>query len=309
MLREDDRLMTPFVFFVGTNGSGTTLHRAIFDSHPDLAIPGEGRFVVELASRRDVYEADLFDVPRFVADISGRWRFDNWGLSSEDAEGALTSPTHVTDYADAVRRLYDLYARRHGKTRYGDKTQSNIHDLALLGDLFPEARFVHVVRDGRDVALAHTDGKKVEQVAISWRRRVEEGRVAGAALGPQRYTESRFEELVEDPESSVRRLCAFLDLEYHPQMLEYHKRADQIVGTTASPKRHTDIYLPPTKGLRDWRTELTPEQVARFEALAGDVLSVLGYERAFDRIPIGSRLAAWGRVSADSVRYMVRRAS
>jgi Sulfotransferase family len=309
MLREDERQVTPFIFFVGTNGSGTTLHRAIFDSHPEVAIPGEGRFVAELASRRGDYEGEPFDVARFVADISGRWRFENWGLSREDAEAALTSPTHVTDFPDAVRRLYHLYATLQGKTRYGDKTQSNIHDLTLLGDLFPEARFVHVVRDGRDVALAHTDGKKVEQVAISWRRRVGEGRVAGASLGPQRYTESRYEELVEDPESSVRRLCDFLDLAYHPQMLEYHERADQIVGTTASPKRHTDIYLPPTKGLRNWRSELTPEQVARFEALAGGVLSDLGYERAFDRIPIGSRLAAWGRVGADSVRYVARRAS
>lgn len=299
--------MTPFVFFVGTNGSGTTLHRAIFDSHPELAIPGEGRFVVELAPKRDMYEQSDFDVDGFIADISAKWRFENWGLSSEEAKQALTRPTRVSNYSDAIRALYRFYAERQGKARYGDKTQSNIHDLALLGDLFPEARFVHVVRDGRDVTLAHTDGKKIEQVAISWRRRVNEGRQAGAALGPQRYTESRFEELVDDPEASVRRLCDFLDLEYHADMLDYHERADHIVGTTAAPDRHKDIYLPPTKGLQDWRSELSSEQVARFEALAGDALSDLGYERAFDRIPIRSRLSAWRRLSVDGARYIARR--
>ena len=115
--------------------------------------------------------------------------------------------------------------------------------------MFPEARFVHAVRDGRDVALAHTDGTKIEQVAVSWKRRVGAGRAAGESLGPDRYIESRFEELIEDTEGSVRKLCDFLELSFDPQMLTYYERADDIVSTTAVPDRHKDIFLPPTKGL------------------------------------------------------------
>jgi hypothetical protein len=203
--------------------------------------------------------------------------------------------------------LYALYARKHDKGRYGDKTQSNIHHLPLLAELFPEARFVHAVRDGRDVALAHTDGTKIEQVAMSWKRRVAEGREAGDDLGPDRYFESRFELLIDDTEGAVRRICDFIDLPYDPAMLTYYERAEDIVSTTAVPDRHKDIYLPPTKGLRDWRRELSNDQVARFEALAGELLTDLGYERRFDKVPMSARAAALRQVAQDGARYAVRR--
>jgi hypothetical protein len=166
---------------------------------------------------------------------------------------------------------------------------------------------VHAIRDGLDVALAHTDGTKIEQVAMSWKRRVAEGREAGADLGPDRYFESRFEELIEDTEGAVRRICGFIDLPYDPVMLTYYERAGDIVSTTAVPDRHKDIYLPPTKGLRDWRRELSDDQVARFEALAGDLLSDLGYERKFEKVPMSARAAALRQVARDGARYTVRR--
>ncbi len=123
--------MTPFPFFFGTNGSGTTLHRAIFDSHPDLAIPGEARFVAKLADRHREY-----DTERFLKDLGKDDRFENWGLDAGDIEKALNDPP-AGDYPEAVRRLYGLYAGLQGKTRYGDKTQSNIHHLTLLAEHLP----------------------------------------------------------------------------------------------------------------------------------------------------------------------------
>ncbi len=296
-----------FPFFVGTNGSGTTLHRAIFDSHPDLAIPGESHFIIPLARRRRLYEGpDGLRSDRLLSDIRKEPRFLAWDLPIPDVEKALSDPP-VPDYPEAIRRLYALYAQSRGKTRYGDKTQAYIHHLPLLVELFPEARFVHVVRDGRDVALAHTAGAKVEQVALSWKRRVRRGRQSGRELGPSRYVESRFEELVQDPEAAVRRLCTFLELEFDPRMLEYHHRADEIVATTAKPERHRDIFRPPTKGLTDWRRELSDDQVARFEAVAGNLLDELHYELAFGRVSLARRLRAWGALFIDASRYALRR--
>ncbi len=299
--------MNQFAFFVGTNGSGTTLHRAIFDSHPDLAIPGESQFIVKLAGNRSRYEEPGgFRSDLMTKDLMREHRFRGWGLSEEEVAAALEEQP-PKDLPDAIRRIYRLYAMRQGKSRYGDKTQAYIHSLPLLAELFPEARFVHAVRDGRDVALAHTDGEAIERVALSWKRRVKAGRSAGASLGPGHYVESRFEELLDDPEKAVRRLCDFLELDFDPQMLRYYERADDIVATTAAPDRHRDIFLPPTKGLRDWRQELSNDQVARFEALAGDLLEELGYERAFHRVPLARRVAAWWGVLMDGVGLAVKR--
>jgi hypothetical protein len=297
-----------FAFFVGTNGSGTTLHRAIFDSHPDLAVPGESHFVTKLGRERGRYEGpEAFHAELLYEDLQKEKRFLKWGLDPASVEITLEDP-HVRDFPEAIRSLYRLYAANHGKNRYGDKTQAYIHDLPLLAGLFPEARFIHAVRDGRDVALAHTDGTKIEQVAVSWKRRVTAGRRAGQALGPDRYIESRFDELIEDTEGAVRRLCHFIDLDFDPVMLKYYERADQIVATTAVPDRHRDIFLPPTKGLRDWRKELSDDQVIRFEAIAGDLLDELGYERKYEKVPLSSRFAAMASLSADAARLATRRA-
>lgn len=298
--------MRPFGFFVGTNGSGTTLHRAIFDSHPDLAIPGEAQFVAKMAGNRERYEGEGFDSGRLIKDLRKQDRFENWGLDFDDVEKVLAAPP-VEDFPGAIRRLYQLYADQRGKSRYGDKTQANIHHLPLLAELFPESKFIHAVRDGRDVALAHTDGTKIEQVAVSWKRRVTAGREAGKALGPDRYIESRFEDLIEHTETSVRRICDFLDLTYDTQMLRYYERAGDIVATTAVPDRHKDIFLPPTKGLKDWRRDLSDDQVARFEALAGGLLSDMGYLRKFEKIPMSARTAALRQVASDGAKYTVRK--
>lgn len=298
--------MRPFGFFVGTNGSGTTLHRAIFDSHPDLAIPGEAQFVAKMAGNRERYEGEGFDSGRLIKDLRKQDRFENWGLDFDDVEKVLAAPP-VEDFPGAIRRLYQLYADQRGKSRYGDKTQANIHHLPLLAELFPESKFIHAVRDGRDVALAHTDGTKIEQVAVSWKRRVTAGREAGKALGPDRYIESRFEDLIEDTETSVRRICDFLDLTYDTQMLRYYERAGDIVATTAVPDRHKDIFLPPTKGLKDWRRDLSDDQVARFEALAGGLLSDMGYLRKFEKVPMSARTAALRQVASDGAKYTVRK--
>lgn len=297
--------MHPFPFFVGTNGSGTTLHRAIFDSHPDLAILGESHFIVSLARHRRRYERPGGFI-QLAADLRQHPRFDSWNLPIDRFEERLGDLAE-DDYASAIRLLYRLYAEERGKKRYGDKTQAYIHHLPFLSELFPEARFVHVVRDGRDVALAHAEGARIEQVAFSWRRRVREGHKAGQALGPERYIESRFEELVGSPEAAVRKLCEFLDLEFHPDMLRYYERASEIVATTAKPSRHRDIFLPPTKGLRDWRRELTSDQVLRFEAIAGGVLDDLGYGRAFDSIPTSKKIAAVYRLVADTPRRRLKK--
>lgn len=296
-----------FPFFVGANGSGTTLHRAIFDSHPDLAIPGESRFIVDLAKHRDRYQADgRFDTSELVADLRKHKRFLNWGLPIDNVESALTS-SPVSSYPEAVRTVYAAYAARESKARFGDKTQSYIHDLPLLAELFPEAKFVHAVRDGRNVALAHAKGEKIEQVAVSWSKRVTSGRRAGEELGPDRYIESRYEDLIDDTEASVRRLCEFLGLPFDSAMLRYYERADSLVATTAVPERHLDIYKPPTKGLQDWNRDLTPGQVARFEAIAGEALDLLGYERAQPKPPMSARISAWGHLTADVARLGTKR--
>lgn len=276
--------MQPFPFFVGCGRSGTTLVQAIFDSHPDMAVVHESRFVAAMGRPQRRYVRDgTFDTASFAADLLQSRNFPHLELSPEEVRQVLEPPGPVS-FADAVRRVFALYANRHGdKARYGDKTPHYVGHIPMLAGLFPEGRFVHVIRDGRSVTLSYLarerGPKDVAANAFNWRAQVRRGRAAGAKLGPTRYREVRYEDLVEDPETSVRALCKFLELPFDDRMLRYYDRADEVVAPIRNPERFEHLFRPPTKGLRDWRAEMSGDDVALFEAIAGDLLVELGYER------------------------------
>jgi hypothetical protein len=269
----------PIPFFVGRSRSGTTLLRAIFDSHPDLAIPPEAHFLVPMAKFRDRYERrDGFDVDRFCKDLSRQESFGWWHLDSTGLDRMMLTPP--SSFTEAIRILYASYARKQGKVRYGDKTPDNAEHLMLINELFPEARFVHIIRDGRDVALSQIDHgfmAGLPHAAFFWGRLVRRARDAGERLGDGRYLEIRYEELVRDPVTVVSRVCTFLQLSFHPEMLRYFERADEILYPRMS--HDENVRRPPTAGLRDWQTQMPPSDVAVFEVIAGDSLTAAGYQR------------------------------
>ena len=131
--------------------------------------------------------------------------------------------------------MFALYTSRQGKARYAEKTPINVLHIELLADVFPEARFIHLIRDGRDVALSYLDtdfgASSLPEAAVQWRRFVRKGRRSGARVGAHRYQEVRYEDLVADPDTVLRSLCEFIDLPFDPSMLRYHERAGSSSGT------------------------------------------------------------------------------
>ena len=200
--------------------------------------------------------------------------------------------------------MYLAYAHHHGKPRAGDKTPRNVLHVEQLATALPESRFVHLVRDGRDVVPSvreHLLGPESLPAAIDyWRDRVTAGRRAGAALGPGRYLEIRYEELVADPAPVLRRVCRFLGLDDADAMLEYTRRAERVIAGVWDPRNHEGVTRPPTTGVRDWRATMPRADAQLFDALAGDLLEELGYGRS--GLPrstrASARAAAWRRSAA-----------
>jgi hypothetical protein len=256
----------------------------MFDSHSELAIPGESHFIPRMARERSRYERPAgFAADAFVDDLRGDERFLNWRLPPASAQAAVES-SRPSSLAEALRAVYAAYAAERGKPRYGDKTPGYVRELPLLADLFPEARFVHLVRDGRDVVLSLRErpwGQRggLETLAAFWRTNVERAFAARRRLG-RRYCEIRYEELIDDPEPMLNDACAFLELDYEPEMLSYHERAGALAESLGTPEGHRHLALPPTSGLRDWRAEMSVEELTRFELVAGDALEQAGYRRA-----------------------------
>ena len=297
--------------FVSSGRSGLTLLGMIFGSHPDLAIAHEPRFLASMAPKHAQYEGGgRLDVDRFLADLYSVGNFRRLGLPNSDVKAALEAGG-VSNFSDAVRVIFELYAGSKGKPLYGDKTPLYITFLEPIAALLPETRFVHLVRDGRNVTLAYLERDKgpatVAEGAFHWRLRVTRGRDSGKRLGEGRYREFHYEDLIEDPEGVVRQICAFLDLEFQPSMLDYGGTSETFLAEAKNPDDHQHLTMAPTKGLIDWRTEMTAKDLALFEAIAGDALEDLGYARASARpSPRPVVWWEWARWQAGRVMWRIK---
>jgi hypothetical protein len=307
-----DRQQPVFPFFIGCGRSGTTLVRAMFDAHPELAVVAASFFAPGFARRREQYERpEEFDIERFLTHLTTHFGFPRLGLPAGAVAEAVRE-TAPKDTVGAVRTVFGYYARSHGKTLYGDKTALFVLNVPVLASFFPESKFVHIIRDGRDVALAYLaradmGPESIDEAALYWRRHVLAGRRAGKALGGGRYMELRYEALIDDPEGNVRTVCDFLGIAFDPMMLRYYEQAPAALPGTAHPEYHQSNTRPPTKGLRDWRKQMDGDDVATFEALAGGLLSDLGYERAVTSpSPAVRARAGMRRVQIEGMRNLAR---
>lgn len=285
----------PF-FIVGSARSGTTLLRLMLNAHPLVAVPPESRFVVELWTG-----AESVNVAELLAKLAAHPRFQTWDLPVEMVEQELDTGAEAP-YATVIEAAYRAYARVNGKTRWGDKTPRYVESIPLLAKLWPDSRFVHLVRDGRNVALSYADvpfgPKNVVKAAALWASRVRMGVEAGRALEHGRYLEIRYEDLVEDAEGEAKDLCDFLGLDFDPGMLDYTERARGAMLPRAK-KYNPHVAERPISKVRSWEESMPPAQVEVFEAVAGDVLSQLGYERRHPRPGPRARIvAAAGKAGA-----------
>jgi hypothetical protein len=271
------------IFLVGCPRSGTTLLRQMLDAHPQVAIAPETFFVYKFWRRRRRY-GDLHDdanLGRLVDDLLA-FR----GVADVDLDrGALWEKARHSDRR--YRTLFALFLRQFaeegGAALVGEKTPNHVFYLRLLRRWFPAARFVHVLRDARAVVNSWRglpwSSRRLWRDAARWREHVAAARRSqmGGALRTV-----RFERLVRAPERELRRLCAFLEVDFTPAVLRFHEEgADEAlpapVNTEREPwKEKATRPLDPSVAER-WKSELTAAQVAQIEGRAGREMRRWGY--------------------------------
>ncbi len=282
---------------VGAPRSGTTLLRLMLDSHPDLAIPPETWFLAlagpESRFALEYHHGFLSAITQYPPD-SPVWM--DFGISVQELDAALTQ-IEPFDVADGFRTFYRLYAARMKKPRWGDKTPGYVLHIKTIQQLLPESRFIHIVRDGRDVCLSwrktwFRPSNDFPTVVRHWREWVLAGRQQGD--GNPGYMEIRYEDLVADAATILQSICAFINLEFDPAMLRYHERAPERLQEHRE-RRSADGRISVTHEQRllnqmqttkpldlervgAWRQVMTADQQQEFVRLAGDALRMFGYE-------------------------------
>jgi hypothetical protein len=297
------RALAPAPIIVGASRSGTTLLRLMLDAHPELAIPPETHFhrVFSLRFNRMSYLLGtpwLTPILRycFYRTITTAHTWGDFHLSSIVFRQKLRGISPFT-IAEGCRCFYRMYAQRFEKPRWGDKTPNYLTKLHRIQQVLPEAHFIHVIQDGRDVALSKQGlwfgpGTSIEAQAADWMWCVREARQQAQRC--PHYLEVRYEDIVTDTERALKTVCEFIALPYHEDMLKYHETACTRIDEQAG-WRHPDgrvwvekeqfhelhqlTRLPPqASGVGRWRIEMSKQDRDRYESIAGLMLRDLGYE-------------------------------
>ncbi len=269
----------------------------MLDAHPDIAIPSETHFIPDLIKAREKHGASR---ERMLEMLTSHRRWGDFHIEASelDERWAALETRGALDGPAAVREFFAIYGEKQGgPPRWGDKTPGYVKRMREIQEYLPEARFIHLIRDGRDVALSilkqSFGPETIEAAAERWRGRVLRGRAQQPYLGY--YMEVKFEDLVLDTEGQLRRICEFIELDFDPAMLGYHETAQERLkekarelprGKGRDPqsaerrlKSHEKTFEPPNPSLvGGYRTKMDPADQAAYEALAGDLLIELGYE-------------------------------
>jgi hypothetical protein len=273
------------IFIVGAPRSGTTVLQYRLRNHPRISLPtGESHFFIPLYRNQADYGdlSQLENIHRVLqamldqsrdfleTDLHGL-KFDIDTLAIElHSAGRHTMPAIIAG-------IFEKNAQGEGKSRWGDKTPYYVMHLPKLIEWFPDAQIVHLVRDGRDVALSLFGRQHDFYVYNSyfaaeyWESFVERGRAQGRQLAPNQYLELRYEDLLTQPDATMKTLCAFLGEEFSDELFD--------VTAVTDPGKTPLVHKPlRADNAGKWRSKMSTAQIQAFESVSGKTLREFGYD-------------------------------
>lgn len=283
------------VFILGNPRSGTSLLRIMLNSHREIASPPESGFMHWWYSKYKHWNTeDVSDpekVKEFVNDVLSSKKIETWALDRQEIIAQI-GQLEPSTYSELVILVYLVWARSNGKTPSTviDKNNYYIHHLEDLIRIWPDARFLFVIRDGRDVACSYKELKnlqslspyrpalptEIEEIAREWL--VNNTRIWDFlnVLSHDRWIMIRYESLIRCSEEQLRRITSFLNISYLPEMLEYYMKNDEPVSTLDW-KRKT-LEKPDCENIGKYKTHLSQQEIEIFNTVAHEMLERGEYE-------------------------------
>jgi hypothetical protein len=264
------------------------LLRAILSHHPDLFIPPENGTLGQMMRTFGAYRTAPWNdvVTAVLKDFRENYDFENWDIDlTLLAREVAAFPPERRNLSALINYLYSAYGRIHapGKTRWGDKTPLNSFYLDRIALVYPNAQYIHILRDGRDCVCSFVKAgmwqKDYILAAYGWRDSVRRCRRFGRQPQYQnRYFEIRYEDLVSCPEQKVPELCQFLGIEPTEQMLHFGGSIGHVSDVTRK-AHHKNLSKPISRdSVGAWKEQIPKAELPSVLRILRKELSLAGYE-------------------------------
>lgn len=271
------------IFIIGTERSGTNLLRVILDSHSNISIPHPPHIVKNFFRLEPLYDNLRKDdnFRRLIHDVVKMVELHPYPWEIKINENRIFDNVNNRDLINVFFQIYTQYLTDSGKKRWGCKSTFMINHVALIRKYFPHAKFIYMVRDGRDVAVS---AKKsifnhfsVYFIAKLWKKEQDTGIYWLKELSKEEICLIKYEDLLISPQEVVKSICSFLDEPYEEKMIGFFKtkEAEKSSRISDSWKNTSSPIMKDNFG--KFKTQLRPGDIDLFERIAGYELNYFSY--------------------------------
>jgi hypothetical protein len=287
------------LFILGNPRSGTSLLRIMLTCHPEICIPPECGFAQWLYGKYKNWQLGpksyKFIAKDFVNDLKNSKKIETWNLNFREIEKQISSQQPEC-YADLVYTVYlqFMLQTKINASILGDKNNYYIKHLDILNSIFPNASYLFIVRDGRDIACSYRGLHKIktksiykpvlptaiDKIAAEWSRNNKAAVNFLSAIDRQRWHAITYEELIKKPENTLNRICSWLNIAFSTEMLDFHKHNRELKIEpiqTLDWKTKTLQPLDP-QNIGKFRINLSPSEIMRFEEISFEMMKHFSYK-------------------------------
>lgn len=288
--------MKPPIFIIGNPRSGTTLLRLMLTCHRNIVIPPECGFMIWWYEKYKDWNANYSreQLDNFLDDLFSSKKIETWNLNRSSLKTILLD-RHFHSYAALISNVYKFYAitQKASFKRWGDKNNFHLNHIETILGLFSQAQFIHIVRDGRDIACSYKKlaesnfnskyapklPSDVYDIAMEWMSNIKKIRSSFETINWDKVIEIRYEDLVSYPEKTLRNICTFLNEEFDPLMLEFYlkNRENELEPKELLEWKGETLENITTSQVQVYKYFLSNQEIDVFNNIAGEVLRIYAY--------------------------------
>jgi hypothetical protein len=286
------------VFIIGNPRSGTTLLRLAVTSHSNVCIPPEAGFLCWFSAAYGAWTqsdwANQNKTKNFLEAVATSKKFVTWGLSNSDLLDAFIMEPPV-NYSSACSIIYNEYRKKKKPSAsiWGDKNNFYINHIELINELYPAARFIHILRDPRDVACSYIELSRLKsksiyrpnlpndpvEIANQWLQNNTSASRSLSRLSKSQKLRIRYEDLALDPQKNLSTICSFLGLDFEDGMLEshLHNRINHLEPSETLDWKKRTLSPITSSQIGRYKVDLSSEQINAIEKIAIGYMEKSGY--------------------------------
>lgn len=284
----------PFVFIIGRPRSGTTMLRSMLDAHPNVRIPLESAFIKNLFPKYGkIKKWDEPTIISFYNALIKQPQFNLWTIDNDFLKQELFKIPENSTFQDVCIIIYSNAVSFFDKKEIkilADKNPPYTLSIPFLLKIFPDARFIYIVRDYRDnvLSMKNVDFERPWTASLAYRWKYYNKKFLKAySRDKLRFHIVKYEALVCEPEKYLNKLCAFLGIEYTNEMIHYNRIKDEalkIYPRELIDRYHKSLFEPiSTSKVGQWNNKMTVKEIRKCDIIVGKYANIMGYERVYKK--------------------------